>query len=237
MGKIIGGSFQGTGAALYLCLGFVPDFIEINNHDDPGSSIRWYKHMMDDDGNVAGGLHFEYGVATQNELGAASGVRPYYGGATLTSSDVGTTTYGEGVYLKHEPKDYRYGTDKAPGGGSGDAVSDTIDTWTLDTSANRTGHFNEDVTGTYIGPGSPIMIDGKWYKIISLTASQGESDDEVTLNDNPASGDIGYIGGQYGAWVPMTAGEVTKEGIRIDEATNVNVDGERCSFIAMVFDN
>ncbi len=34
MNKSICGSFNGTGAAVYLCLGFIPDFIQINSVED-----------------------------------------------------------------------------------------------------------------------------------------------------------------------------------------------------------
>lgn len=233
--KVIGGSFNGTGAALYLCLGFVPDKMWFLNMDDPGSAIIWTKYFNETD-NIEG-LHFEYGVATQNELTVAAGVRQYYGGTVLSASAAGTTTYGEGVYLKHQPRDYRYGAGLGPSGRSGDAVAETINTWTLDNATNRTGHFNEDVTGTYIGEGSPICIDGKWYRILTLTATQGEAANEVTLNFAAPSGSIQYIGGRYGEWVPMIAGEITKDGILINEITNLNANNEKIVFEAWQYDN
>jgi len=240
MGRTIGGGFQGTGATLYMCIGFVPDWVEIRSHDDPGSTIYWDKFMFDDDSNVAGGLHFEYGEATQNELDEVSGIRQYYGGTLLSSSDAGTTTYGEGVYLKKQKRDYRYGksTNQKANYGEGDAVADKIDTWTLDTAGSRSGHFNEDVTGTYIGAGSPIQIDGLWYRIMSVTAAQGEAANEVVLNAAAKSGVVQYIGGMYGEYVPMVAGETSKDGfVILDTGFYVNTNGERCSFKAGTFDD
>lgn len=233
MANIVGGRFHGTGADVHICCGFVPDFVWLINVEDIGEQIIWNKYMTLAAAVEGYGMNDVTSVA---DLAATEGVIPYEGGDTLTSSQAGTTTYGEGVYLKHDPTDYRYGTNKAPGGGSGDAASDTIDTWTLDTPGSRSGHFNEDVTGTYIGPGSEICIDGLWYVITSLTATQGESDDEVVLNVQVSSGSIQCIKGMYG-YIPMTAGETTPAGFMVGENTNCNANGEIVTFLAMKFDN
>lgn len=236
MGKIIAGGFNGTGATLYICCGFLPDFVTVWNLDDPEEHLVWSKYRSEA-GNVEG-ITWEVGAAPAIvELTAGAGVRQFYGGDVLTSSDVGTTTYGEGVYLKHRPRDYRYGVDKASYG-SGGALSDTIDTWTLDTSGSRSGHFNEDVdaTGLYIGEGSPICIDGRWYIIESVSASAGEAADEVVLNYAAPSGQVQYIGGKYGEWVPMIAGEAARDGFVLARTTDINVNNERCYFEAGCYD-
>jgi hypothetical protein len=147
----------------------------------------------------------------------------------------GVTTYGEGVYLKWDDYDYRYYNGNKP---LGDAVAEDIISWTLDTSANRTGHFNEDVTGTYIGEGSKIIIDSpglgpREYTILALTATQGEAADEVTLNYAVPSGPVRYISGMY-SMKPMIAGEVTPAGFLLSMAT-VNANGNICAFTAGTF--
>ena len=185
------------------------------------------------------GFRATLGVAEQTELGVGEGVRQFYGGSTLSATDAGTTTYGEGVYLKQRKRDYRYGTAvlHTANYGSGDATSEKIDKWTLDVAGSRSGHFNEDVTGTYIGEGSPINIDGLWYRITSLTGGAGEATGEVVLNYAAPSGQVQYIGGKTGEWVPMTSGEMTKDGIVINEATNVNVNDQKVCFEAGQYDN
>lgn len=233
MGKLVGGKFHGTGADVWICCGFVPDYVTCLNLEDPGEEIRWTKHMTF--ANAVEGLAY-LDISTMADHAAGEGIASYEGGDLLTSTSAGTTTYGEGVYLKHDPTDYRYGTNKAPGGGSGDATSETITTWTLDTPGSRSGKFNEDVTGTYIGPGSEICIDGLWYVIISVTAATGEADDEVVLNKQVASGEVQFIRGMYG-YIPMISGETTPAGFKIEDGTNLNSDGHIIIFEAGTYDN
>lgn len=236
MAHIKGGRWNGTGADVWICCGFVPDEVYCVNLTDPCEEILWMKYMT-----VAAaveGLAW-HDVTTVGDQAATEGIRPYEGGDTLTSTSAGTTTYGEGVYLKQDYRDYRYGTstnETGPGGYSGDAVANTIDTWTLDTSGNRSGHFNEDVTGTYIGAGSEICIDGLWYVITSLTATQGESDDEVVLNYPAPSGQVTFIGGKNG-YKPMVAGDITPAGFKVEENTHLNANDQIVVFRAIKYDN
>lgn len=215
--RLVGGRFNGTAAAVYVCCGFVPDFVRIWVSHTTGIGAIWTKNMVSHDAVEGLVIDLDGGNDNFADYTAGEGIQPYYGGDTLTSTSAGTTTYGEGVYLKWDDKDYRMGDD--------DAVADDIDTWTLDTSATPTGHFNEDVTGTYIGIGSQICIDGLWYQITVLTATQGEGDDEVELNYAAPSGDIQYISGKY-SMKPMVAKEITPAGFKISATTLINVNDE-----------
>jgi hypothetical protein len=224
----IGGTFNGTGAALYICIGFVPDFVKVWNCEGTQAlQLEWNKNMRSVE--IQEGVELATSTFAANLVSA--GIRQYFGGETLDSTSAGTVTYGEGVYLKRDDHDYRY-----PNGGTnglGDAVADVIDTWTL--YSGFTGHFNEDVTGTYIGEGSPICIDGKWYYITALTAGTGEATNEVTLNQTGVkSGKVEFIGGKYD-YKPMVAGEITKAGFLISDTT-VNADGKMCAFEAGTYD-
>lgn len=224
----IGGTFNGTGAAVYICIGFVPDFVKVWNCEGTQAlQLEWNKNMRTTE--IQEGVELATSTFAANLVSA--GIRQYFGGDTLTASTAGTTTYGEGSYLKRDDHDYRYANGVK---GLGDAVADTIDTWTLD--SGFTGHFNEDVTGTYIGEGSPICIDGKWYYITKLTAGQGEASTEVTLNQTGvASGDVQFIGGMYD-YKPMVAGEVTPAGFLISDTT-VNANNALCAFEAGTYDS
>ena len=219
--KTISGNFNGTGADLYICIGFVPDFVELFNLEGTQFlSAKWNIEMMRA-AEVSEGIQFSGADVAGAALTAGAGILPYYGGDTLTTTTAGTTTYGEGVYLKRDKTDYR--------GSDGDAVSVTIDTWTLD--SGYTGHFNEDVTGTYIGEGSEIWIDGKRYMIQALTAGQGEASTEVTLSHTGVpSGRVEYIGGMY-TYKPMVDGEVTPAGFVIKNTT-INVNNALIGFVA-----
>lgn len=234
--KGVDGTYRGTGASMFLCMGFIPDLFWTQNLTTPGVNAFWSRTML-----LAAAME---GIVISNTFGtiadhaATEGFLIYEGGETLTSAQAGTTTYGEGVYLRPDNKDWRYGTDKQPGGGSGEGDSDTISAWVLDTPGNRSGHFNEDVISTagHIEAGSPIQIDGLWYQIVSVTAGAGEADDEVVLNKAAPSGRIGKIMGRYG-YTPMLAGESTPAGLNLQQTTLANADSAIYSFFALKFDN
>lgn len=230
--RVVRGIFNGTGAAVYLCIGFVPDWVVLWNLEDAdGAKMVWNRDMRRVADCVQGRQYVGSSGATQQALLTTTGIEPYKGGDLLTTSNQTSVTYGEGVYLGWDQKDYRV----KPGDG-GDSVSDLIDTWTLDTTANRTGHFNEDVTGTYIGEGSEIMIDGVWYAIVALTAGQGEAADEVTLSQSAPSGDVQCISGKYGL-KPIAVGNVTPKGFKLNSTSVTNVNDEMIGFEAGVYDN
>jgi hypothetical protein len=225
----IGGTFNGTAATVYLCIGFVPDWVKLWNAEGTQAlQVEWNKNMRASE--IIDGV--QLATSTFSALTTGNGIKPYYGGVTLSATDAGVTTYGEGVYLKKDVRDYRKATN-ANLGIIGDAVAVDIDTWTLD--ATTAGHFNEDVTGTYIGEGSPICIDGKWYVITALTASQGEAASEVTLNvSGVPSGAVQFIGGMYD-YVPMVAGDVTLKGF-VCSANTVNANTNLIAFEAGTYD-
>jgi len=230
----IGGVFNGTGADLYLGIGFVPDWVTIWNLE--GTQVirlDWNIGMMRS-AEIVEGIQFTGADVAAAALTKGTGLLPYFGGDMLTATQAGIVTYGEGVYLKWDNVDYRHYSGNSPHC-LGDAVAVDIDSWILDTAANNTGHFNEDVAGTYVGEGSKIIIDGKVYTIVALTATEGEAADEVTLSHSVKSGDVQFIGGMY-SMKPMIEGEVTSEGFLISNTT-VNVNDATCSFEAGKYDN
>lgn len=227
----IGRTWNGTGATVYLCFGFVPDAIELEDYElSTNALLRWNRQMLTT-AEMAGGMIYTAADVAQDELTSTEGIMPYLGGKTLTSTDVGTVTYGEGVYLKPDDQNYQHYSGNDPNG-LGDAVATDITSWTLDSASGKTGHFNEDVNGTYIGEGSLIWIysAGKLYRtaILALTASQGEATSEVTLAYAVPSGDVRFISGMYGM-KPMIAGEVTKDGVVCQYAFT---DTDKCGFVA-----
>jgi len=230
----VAGTMNGTGTAFYLCLGFVPDEFHLQDFETSNDyELYWNRNMLRS-GEFVEGMQVHTGTTYRQitALTKGNGLMPYYGGTTLASGDVGTTTYGEGVYLKPDNRDYRYTTSDSPHG-VGDATEETIDTWTLTTAASYAGKFNGAVGNTYIGEGSEIIIDGKLYTIVGFT-SDGSDDDDIVLNDDPASGEIQFIGGMYSTR-PMVAGEVTKDGIYVANTT-VNSNNALIGFEAIKWD-
>lgn len=234
--KMLQGVFNGTGAAVYLCLGVIPYHIKLWNLESATPVTTEWARPMAADALTAEGITrpADGGAVLDHAFG--EGISPYYGGDLMTSSNQTSVTYGEGVYLGWDAKDYRYYTN-SDAGISGDAATEDIDTWTLDTAATPTGHFNGDLTGTYIGDGSMIRIRSNDNKhvyeahITALTAGQGVSSDEVTLSWAVPSGKVEYIGGKF-SLKPVPLGEVTPAGVVINYAT-LNVNDALVAFQAL----
>lgn len=221
--QMIYGNFNGTGADVYLQLGSIPYSIWLWNLESATvETYEWHRAMIHDTLSCEG-IGRPKGGGAVLDLAFGEGISPYYGSDLLTTSNQTSTTYGEGVYLERDDKDYRFYTDSAAGI-SGDAATEDITTWTLDTAATPTGHFNGDVTGTYIGEGSLIRIvdsdNQHTYEcsILALTAGQGLSSDEVTLSMAVPSGTVQFIGGMY-SYVPSAVGKTTRPGVKISNTT------------------
>lgn len=233
--RVVSGNYNGTAAAVYICIGFVPDFVDlIAVEDSELAHAHWGKHYTAAVSNNGFVEHTDQAVALYTK---GTGFEPYEGGDTLTSTTQSSTTYGEGVYLGWDLTNYAksdaFGYD-----------SDPIDTWTLDTAASNTGHFNEDTPATVsrIGVGSPILIEEtfsgkqKWALIETLTAGAGEAANEVLLSRAIASGKVLYIGGLY-SMIPIAVGKVTPAGFKVNATTEVNVNDETNVFVAGTYDN
>lgn len=227
--EMITGHFNGTGADVYLCLGGVPVDITLWNLESATVETYHWNEAMQHDILTCEGLGRPKGGGAVLDLAFGEGIAPYYGGDLMDSTLQTSVTYGEGVYLERDDNDYRRTAANAING-KGDAATVDIDTWTLDTAATPTGHFNGDVTGTYIGEGSLIRIREQHYKhvyeavITALTAGQGVSSDEVTLSAAVPTGVVEFIGGKYG-YSPVPIGNVTKAGVRISNTTLNANDG------------
>lgn len=231
--QMIQGNFCATGADIYIQLGGIPEYFEVwdLSENTPYTQI-WARAM-------GHGILTTEGITRPKDGGAITdqafgeGISPYYGGELLTTTNQTDLTYGGGIYIEPDTKDYRQFT-IADAGISGDAATTDITTWTLDTAATPTGHFNGDVTGSYIGAGSPIRITSNDNKhtydayITALTAGQGVTANEVTLSWAVPCGRVDYIGGKFG-YKPSAIGTVTKPGVLLN---TFSTDAHLCAFVA-----
>lgn len=221
--QTVRGTFQGTGAALKLCLGFIPSYFKMWNISDATNLyqiLEWVQGFRSTakgfDGSQA--LITATGIAG-SDLTAGAGVSVYEGG---------DTTDGTESYLGADAEPNKF--DKGAG--------DPIDTWTLDTVGNKTGHWNAVCSTTYpdaVGVGSIIKIDagkGAESRVITALTSNGEQADEVTLDVAIASGKITFLGGTY-TFVQMASGLVAPKGLSIAETAAFNVDTEMVAFEAV----
>lgn len=230
MQKKVRMTFNGTGAALYFCLGFLPDWVKITgNSATYQPTLTWDRDMLP--------LQYEglleatgttYIARTPLLIGA--GVSLYVGGDILTAANQTSVAYGAGVYLVKDGADYRQ--DLTLG------VQAPIDVngWKLGNSSNRTGNFSSGIlaSGSRIGVGSKVIvkaaagarqINPEQEAIITAISNQGAAANEVTLSKALPTGDVVFIGGQYTS-APMALGRTTMKGILLNAITPINISNE-----------
>jgi hypothetical protein len=95
----ISGTFAGTGAALNICIGFIPDRVKIMNLTSAVLASLTYDKKMSGVTAVAGGilgkLVVDSGVtgnATMGKLAASAGVAEYEGGDSFSSAQTAYLT-------------------------------------------------------------------------------------------------------------------------------------------------
>lgn len=228
--KRMTGMFNGTGAAVYLCVGAVPRAVELANLTVSTNPIRikWQKEMAREVTCVGGVLVAGNGTATK--MLASSGVTPYEGGDLMTTANQTSTGYGEGVYLGWDEANYQ--ADWVYGSGT---KFTPINRWTFD--GTLSGHFNVDgvASGCRIGVGSKILIKEdssglvKEAGITACTSSPTFSTATyITLSRAIGSGAIVFIGGMYDL-APIDIGKRTPAGIKLADTT-CNVNNNLVSF-------
>lgn len=75
MGNIKVGTYTGTGAAINVVVGFVPDFVQVYNVTDGDLIGTWFAGMTDDTG---------IDIAAAVAPNAANGITPYEGADAAT---------------------------------------------------------------------------------------------------------------------------------------------------------
>jgi hypothetical protein len=221
MGKRIAGTFNGTGADLYLGIGFIPDWIRLINLEDGDEvSVFWSKHLRSLEQIEGLQLH----DSTTSPLTKGNGIIPYVGGDVFTSAQT--------AYIREEPDDRDM---RDSSGGTG-----TITAWTLGSAANYTGSFDEGVDTSYVGEGSRVYIEEsvghefKWATITALS-NDGDAANEVTLSVPAKSGIVHFLSAMYD-YTGVAAGERMPAGVKISNTT-LNVSGNLCMFEAGTYDN
>lgn len=223
--QMIRGSFQGTGAAFYLCLGTLPSWIKIWNLEDTSNleQMIWWSQAYRKTAKGFDGfrLNLLASSMTASDEVAAAGLTPYVGG------DVGD---GTETYLMRDPEPNKF----AKG-----AIAE-INRWVLDTPASKTGHFNSAVCTTAgpdkVGIGSVIKIDsgaGVKSYVITALSNDGDAANDVTLDLAAPSGIVTHVGGMYD-WVRVPSGVKTSPGIYCAITDTINVDTEMAAFEAMI---
>lgn len=210
----VSGVFSGTGSALFIGLGFIPDIVRVRNiHAADLAFIEWNRRMAAK-ATAANGIKYRDSTGVQmTALTATAGVEVYEGGDKIASAS--------SAYIIAASKIEDVAGDMRAKGTLG-----LVNAFVLDTAGNRTGHFNAGVNTTYVGVGSVVQIAGKRYTITAIT-NDGEAADEVTLDRAAPSGAVERISYKLDFY-NAPAGEIMPAGIVIRETADLNVSGELC---------
>lgn len=219
MVRQVSGTFNGTGADLYICLGFMPDWVKMRSLETTDEEyVEWNRNMRS--AEMFGGISIDDdGAVSPVTIGV--GVAEYKGGDYIAAAST--------VYLEKYSKDQR-------GAGSGGVITK----WTLDTPGSRTGHFDNPVNTTYVGEGSIVSIGDEAgptsdRAVITALSNDGDAADEVTLSKALATNAVLYISRMYDYW-GVPAGTITKPGFFIDSTSAINTSGDMILFEAGTFD-
>jgi len=215
----VSGTFDATGADLYICIGFVPDWVKIRSLETTNEEYaEWNRNMRS--AEMFGGITLD-DDGTLSPVTIGAGIAEYLGGDYVSAAST--------TYLQKYSKDQR---DAGSGG--------TITRWVSDTPASRTGHFDNPVNTTYVGEGSIIEIGreaapGRERCTLLALTNDGDAADEVTLSKSLGSDQVLYVSRMYDYW-GVAAGTTTKPGFFIDSTSSINTDNDMCFFEAGTFD-
>lgn len=238
------GSFNGTGAAVTICLGGIPKRVVLYSDGDTGcAKIEWIEEM----GTVSmsEGWGIEGTSPTVADLAIAGGISAYHGGVQLTSTLQTTTTYGEGVYLaangEQSVECVTHADQRVAYAKGGFAADTMIDTYTRSTT--NQGVFNAPLYATTaisnrVGIGSPIYIkansDGRlWQTRIHSYDNDGDAASDINLTADAPSGKVVFIGCSN-THSPMAVGNRTSDGFTVSLTSGSNENDERQCFVAWI---
>jgi hypothetical protein len=227
MKHVFHGTYVGTGSALTIALGFVPDWVRIQNIDQAEQELlEWDIHFGRAATGAGGVVRSGLGSSGANfvALAANAGVALYSGGAVNSSSSA-SVLVPLGMAEAEFERDQRANNPAAP-----------VLSFQLENAGNRTGKFNAAVDTTYVKVGSPVWIEGQKYFIVALT-STGAASNQVTLERAPTGHGTGNIAGHFRVnrlgyaydLAPAKVGATLSPGIRILDTTYCNVATQVCA--------
>jgi hypothetical protein len=221
--KTVAGTFLllSSSADTYIGCGFVPDWVKVYSMNANEEKAHWSIHMARHGSTLSGISYNDDGDVSADTF--ETGIQIHRGGHIVTAAE-----YAASMYLVKDDLDY------SKTANIGAAYSE-INKWYFVTG--QTGYWNNPCDTDFVGVGSRICIDGKWY-IISALTSNGEVSAEVTLSEaNVVTGDIQAITGMYD-YRPAVTGTVSPAGFWIDATSDVlNATSEIAWFEAGTYDN
>jgi len=215
----VSGTLNGTGADIYVGLGFVPDWVKMRSLETTDEEYQeWNRNMRSSE--MFGGISID-DDGTISPVTIGVGIAEYLGGDYIAAAST--------VYLEKKSDDQR-------AAGTGGVTS----RWISDTPASRTGHFNNPINTTYVGEGSIVQIGreaapGRDQAVILALSNDGDAADEVTLSKSLGTNEVLYLGPMYDYW-GVPAGTIAKAGFFIDSTAAINTASDMLLFEAGTFD-
>jgi len=219
--KTVSGTLNGTGAAVYVGIGFIPDSLKVwNLESSTPIYASWNRDMRTAD-QIGG----SYTTTASLRYTVGAGLGPYRGGTIAAAANT--------AYLVPFASAYSGKTNNLVNAGTLGKIS----TWTLGSSDNKTGNFNYGVNTSYIGEGSrvQIVVPGAgvptvYDVFVTALSNDGDAANEVTLSEAVPSGSVASIGPMYD-YVAAVAGAVIPAGFVI-YSTAISASAEMVSFEA-----
>lgn len=216
----VAGTLDGTGAAIYVGLGFEPDYVKLWNGESTNPYVCEWNSAMRTAEQVGG---YVVDNATPARLTETAGIEKYLGGDTADGTETYLMYYADVLGQGNLAR-------------TGETITSSVASWVLDTKASRTGSFDAGVNTTYVGEGSRVRIfdplTKKTYEsVIMVLSNDGDADDEVELAYAIPSGEVDFIGPVHD-YIAATSGLIMPAGFKIATTGNLNSDGEMICFEA-----
>jgi len=217
----VSGTLDGTGAAIYLGLGFIPDAVKMYNLESTNPYLLDWNKNMRSAAQIGG---YVVDDATPARLAETAGIELYKGGDVVAS---GNTAY----LMPTADVIGQYNLAR-----KGETITTEVSKWVLDTPASRTGSFDAGVNTSYVGIGSKVRVWNPLTRLITeatimVLTNDGDAADEVEFDIEVPSGDVMFIGPRFD-YIAATAGMVTSAGLKIATTGNLNSSGETIMFEA-----
>lgn len=219
--RLVSGTLNGTGAALWVGCGFQPDFVRLWNLESTNPFYAEWNANMRSAEQVGG---YTIDNATPARFTESAGIQKYAGGDLISAAST--------AYLI-PTADVLGQLDLSK---KGPTITSKVSTWTSDTPASRTGSVNAGVNTTYVGEGSiirvfdPVTRTTYESKIMVLT-NDGDAANEIETSELVPSGEVSFIGPMYD-YIGATAGTIMPAGFKIATTGNLNSSGELICFEA-----
>lgn len=217
--KMVSGIAVGAGtSAMYIGLGFTPDQVTLRALTATTlGQLVWNRQMVRNSICPEGLL---FSTDNKTALADGAGIELYYGGDIIT-----TASANQVAHVSHPALVATYGKDQRLNAVTGKQITKALVT----TDAATKIHVDAALDTTYVGVGSRVLVQPtdkspvREFAIAALS-NDGQTVDDITLNNAHVAGDIRFISYKYD-YANLPVGYAMPAGIRINETSLFNNSG------------